>query len=173
MEFSRQEYWSGLLCPSPGGLPDLGIELRFPALQADSLQTEPLGTPVFPFYKLLNTGYYHFSILFLNIWMRSGILFCFKLHFISSEALLYWSYIWVIFGVICTYIWPCATGWIIVSCIQSFSLRCFYPWEECAPQRWTHVWLHEPSERNWNGCDMPLLRRFKNELFVYVFFLLP
>ena len=26
--FSRQEYWSGLLCPPPGGLPDLGIELR-------------------------------------------------------------------------------------------------------------------------------------------------
>ena len=27
MEFSRQEYWSGLLCPPPGDLPDLGIEL--------------------------------------------------------------------------------------------------------------------------------------------------
>ena len=30
MGFSRQEYWSGLLCPSPGDLPDPGIELRFP-----------------------------------------------------------------------------------------------------------------------------------------------
>ena len=66
---------------------------------------------------------------------------------------------------------PCVTGWTTVSCIQSFSLRCFYPWEECAPQRWTHVWLHEPSERNWSGCDMPLLRHFRNELFVYMFFL--
>ena len=27
MEFSRQEYWSGLPCPSPGDLPDPGIEL--------------------------------------------------------------------------------------------------------------------------------------------------
>jgi len=35
MEFSRQEYWSG--CPSPGNLPGLRIEPRFPALQADSL----------------------------------------------------------------------------------------------------------------------------------------
>ena len=29
MEFSRQEYWSGLPCPPPGNLPDPGIELRF------------------------------------------------------------------------------------------------------------------------------------------------
>ena len=38
MEFSRQQYWSGLPFPSPGYLPDPGIELRSPALQADSLQ---------------------------------------------------------------------------------------------------------------------------------------
>ena len=36
MGFSRQEYWSGLPFPSPGDLPDSGIELRSPALQADS-----------------------------------------------------------------------------------------------------------------------------------------
>ena len=35
MEFSRQEYWSGLLLPSPGDLPDPGIEPRSPALRAD------------------------------------------------------------------------------------------------------------------------------------------
>ena len=40
MGFSRQEYWSGLLCPSPEDLPDPGIELGSPALQADSLPTE-------------------------------------------------------------------------------------------------------------------------------------
>ena len=44
MEFSRQEYWSGLLFPSPGeDLPDLGIEPGSPALQADFLPSEPLG----------------------------------------------------------------------------------------------------------------------------------
>ena len=35
--FSRQGYWSGLPFPSPGDLPNQGIELRSPALQADSL----------------------------------------------------------------------------------------------------------------------------------------
>ena len=43
MEFSRQEYWSGLPFSSPGNLPDSGIEPRFPALQADSLVSELLG----------------------------------------------------------------------------------------------------------------------------------
>ena len=41
MEFSRQEYWSGLPCSSPGDLPTPGIEPRSPALQADSLPAEP------------------------------------------------------------------------------------------------------------------------------------
>ena len=40
MGFSRQEYWSGLPFPSPGDLPNPGIEPRSPALQADSLPTE-------------------------------------------------------------------------------------------------------------------------------------
>ena len=39
MGFSRQEYWSGLPYPSPGDLPDPGIEPGSPALQADSLPT--------------------------------------------------------------------------------------------------------------------------------------
>ena len=43
MEFSRHEYWSGLPFPCPGDLPDPGIELRSPALQADTLQSEPPG----------------------------------------------------------------------------------------------------------------------------------
>ena len=40
MEFSRQEYWSGLPFPSPGDLPHPGIEPRSPALQADVLPSE-------------------------------------------------------------------------------------------------------------------------------------
>ena len=43
MELSRQEYWSGLPFPSPGDLPNPGIEPRSPALQADSLPSEPPG----------------------------------------------------------------------------------------------------------------------------------
>ena len=45
MEFSRQEYWNGLPFPSPGDLPNPGIEPRFPALQADALPSEPPGKP--------------------------------------------------------------------------------------------------------------------------------
>ena len=45
MGFSRQEYWSRLLFPSPGDLPDPGIELGSPALQADCLLSEPPGKP--------------------------------------------------------------------------------------------------------------------------------
>ena len=43
MRFSRQEYWSGLPFPSPGNLPDPGIKPRSPALQADTLPSEPPG----------------------------------------------------------------------------------------------------------------------------------
>ena len=50
MGFSRQEYWTGLPFPSPGDLPDPGIEPRSPALQADSLPTELQGKPLSLFY---------------------------------------------------------------------------------------------------------------------------
>ena len=46
--FSWQEYWSVLPFPPPGGLPNPGIKLTSPALQADFfffLPTEPLGKP--------------------------------------------------------------------------------------------------------------------------------
>ena len=48
MGFSRQEYWSGLPLPSPGDLPDLGIEPVSPALQVNSL--------LLSFQKLLREG---------------------------------------------------------------------------------------------------------------------
>ena len=43
MGFSRQEYWSGLPFPSPGDLPNPGIKPGSPALQADTLPSEPPG----------------------------------------------------------------------------------------------------------------------------------
>ena len=45
MEFSRPEYWSGKPFPSPGDLPDPGIEPRSPTWQANSLPAEPQGKP--------------------------------------------------------------------------------------------------------------------------------
>ena len=49
MGFSRQEYWSGLPCPSLGDLPNPWIKPRSPALQADSLPSEPPGKPFLTF----------------------------------------------------------------------------------------------------------------------------
>ena len=43
LEFSRQEYWSGLPFPTPGDLSDLGIEHESPTFQEDSLPSEPPG----------------------------------------------------------------------------------------------------------------------------------
>ena len=45
MGFSRQEYWSGLRFPSLGDRPNPGIQPRSPALQGDSLPSEPPGKP--------------------------------------------------------------------------------------------------------------------------------
>ena len=45
--FPRQAYWSGLPLPSPGDLPDPGIEPGFPSLEADALTAEPLGKHIF------------------------------------------------------------------------------------------------------------------------------
>ena len=47
MGFSRQECWSGLPFPSPGDLPDPGMEPGSPALRADALSSEPPGKPTF------------------------------------------------------------------------------------------------------------------------------
>ena len=52
MGFSRQEYGSGLPFPSPGGLPDPGIEPASPALQVDSLPTEPPGKPLWDVFRV-------------------------------------------------------------------------------------------------------------------------
>ena len=51
MGFTRQEYWGGLPFPSPGDLPNLGIEPRSSALQADSLTSEPPGKLKRPLLK--------------------------------------------------------------------------------------------------------------------------
>ena len=71
-EFSRPEYWSGQLFPSPGDLPNPGIEPRSPALQVDSLPAEPGGKPT-------KTGVGSLSLLqriFLTQELNWGLLHC-------------------------------------------------------------------------------------------------
>ena len=69
--FSRQEYWSGLLFPSPGDRPDPGIEPGSPALRADALPSEPPGKSLIVDYsRKINTHIGFLSpakILFQNI----------------------------------------------------------------------------------------------------------
>ena len=68
--FSRQEYCSGLPCPPQGDLLNPGVEPMSPALQADSLPTEPPGKPVYPHITMLQYKVYfplrgsNYAILF-------------------------------------------------------------------------------------------------------------
>ena len=68
MGFSRQEYWSGLPCPSPGDLPDPGIEPRSPALRIDTLLSEPPRKPdtsLIPMEKWVFELFLDQSLIFL------------------------------------------------------------------------------------------------------------
>ena len=67
MEFSRQEYWSGLPFPFPGDLPDPGIKPRSPALQAGSLPSETAGKPMDIFEKPLFSEH-GIQLDFRSIW---------------------------------------------------------------------------------------------------------
>ena len=53
LEFSRQEYQSGVSCSAAGDLPNPGIQLGSPALQADSLPAEPSGSPISGLHGLI------------------------------------------------------------------------------------------------------------------------
>jgi len=61
MEFSRQEYLSGLPFPFPGDIPDPGIEPVFPAWQAHSLPMSHLGSPLFSSPSLAGRCHQHIS----------------------------------------------------------------------------------------------------------------
>ena len=59
MEFSQQEYWSVLALPSPGDRPNPGIKPMSPALQTDSLPSEPPGKP----QRIMRRKFFYFSFL--------------------------------------------------------------------------------------------------------------
>ena len=82
VEFSREECWSGYTVPSPGGLPNPGVEPGSPALQADSLLTEPPREHnLLVFQKQVRSPVMHALILstFLGLTAVNGLnLFKFK-----------------------------------------------------------------------------------------------
>ena len=81
MGFSRQEYWSGLLFPSPGNLPDPGIEPGSPVLQADLYQLSYKGSPcsvvsfiksiciIFQAFQMPNNTYFSAVQLLIHVWL--------------------------------------------------------------------------------------------------------
>ena len=75
MGFSRQEYWSRLLFPSPGDFPNPGIEPRSPALQADTLSSEPPGitqftSSVYQTLMVRNNVIWHLDKIKLSVWIQ-------------------------------------------------------------------------------------------------------
>ena len=70
MGFSRQEYWSGVPFPSPGDLPDPGIEPGSPAFQAGALTSEPPGKPEKYVKSIYNLTYLSviFNLITLTFW---------------------------------------------------------------------------------------------------------
>ena len=58
IEFSRPEYWNELPFPSPGGLPDPGMEPWSPALQVDALPSEPPGKGPWRGDSIWETGFF-------------------------------------------------------------------------------------------------------------------
>ena len=77
-EFPRQEYWSGLPFPTPADLPDPGIEASSPvspALQVDSLPTEPTGKPSFLFIDRLLASQISATLLpFTHLLLKKALL---------------------------------------------------------------------------------------------------
>ena len=120
MEFSRQEYWSGLPCPPPGDLPNPGIELRSPALQEDSLPSEPPGKlskqlQIYNTYcTLLPMTYQFYNCKFLpfdplypfhwppnpHLWQQPSVFRIYKLGFLSFFLFLDSTFKWdhTVFG---------------------------------------------------------------------------
>ena len=69
VEFSRQKRWSSLPFPSPGDLPDLGIEPRSPTLQADSSPSEPPGKPIMTYILPIKRQCQRLSNLTKVVWV--------------------------------------------------------------------------------------------------------
>ena len=96
MGFSRQEYWSELPFPSPGDLPNPGIEPWSPASQAGSLPFEPPGNPgwkilvnhifFIPWHLIYTAhaiGFFFPSFLILKIVLLYPLLFLFSCTFMK------------------------------------------------------------------------------------------
>ena len=108
MGFSRRECWSGLPFPSPGDLPDSGVEPGSPTLQADTLPSEPPGKP-----QPYTTGV-HFTIWYCIIlgWPNHSFGFSHKLLPNTLLACLVLNHVWLF-----------ATPWTVAGQPPPFLIR--------------------------------------------------
>ena len=88
MEFSRQEYWSGLPFPSPGDLPDPGIKPRSPAMQAAALPSEPPGKPFSLLTHIKYCTFIKWVLIYTLPWLSSVSLLYYLLDY--SATWLHW-----------------------------------------------------------------------------------
>ena len=116
MEFSKQEHWSGSPFPSPGDLPNPGIKPGSPALQVDSLLSEPPGKPN---YSKFTECLYHEEVLHFVKWLFWPLLLS---TFLGWRPL---SFIFKASNV--TTLWPFFRSYICLWLFTSSSL--FYYWE--------------------------------------------
>ena len=153
MEFSRQEYWTGLPYPSPEDLPDPGIEPRSPALQEDSLSSEPPAKPK-------NTGVGSLSLLqgiFPTRQSNQGLLHCrwilYQLSYQGSPNLLY-SHLLVHIPVINQFLTTQLAALLEAPCTRLSKWGGFFPFLD--------LWQPLPTEPHWlrwqclNWCSVPV-----------------
>ena len=101
MEFSRQEYWSGLPFPFPRGLPYPRIELRYPTLQSDSLLSEP------PFvFKVISNNFFFqcckTGVYFHPFACRKSF---FQRHLLKRLSFPYWLVLAPLSKIVWLYVW--------------------------------------------------------------------
>ena len=137
MEFSRPEYWSGLPFPSPGDLPNPGIEPRSPTLQVDSLPAESQGKPkntgvgnlsllqaIFPMQEL-NWGLLHCRWILYQLSYEGSPKphWCAEVHGVTKSRI--WLSDWTELKPHCTLYKKEWWSWIIICPNHSFVLQLF------------------------------------------------
>ena len=133
MGFSRQEYWSGLPFPSPGNLPNPGIEPGSLALQADSLPTALPGKPRKTLSDQLNTSLYSQINLSENRWY--------------TECIIHFSFITIIQKWLYTYIWCLFSYW-------AFCMIYIFNNIEHVVSDWKKTPFFHNITRSWPGCSL-------------------
>ena len=163
MGFSRQNYWSGLPFPSPGDLPDPGIEPGLPALEADALTSEPPGK-LFHYKREYIGVSKHIVILSLTVWFVILLLGAIAKHFSFTREL---THPWTILSPMAlppllplpSLVYNCSLtkGFTFPTTLRLFWLYWVYFW----PLHSTNIWalfLCQSLPDSYNKCLLLVLK---------------